>query len=101
MAGETLQDVLLGGSRDLLDAAVSGYREKNSAEVSNRIVDAQLKQYMLLNSVEQQYATNRAPADPRQQPAAQARFMVPEALLWLGGLLLAIGIGFGIYKAVK
>lgn len=101
MAGETLQDVLLGGSRDLLDAAVSGYRDKNSAEVSNRIVDAQLKQYMLLNSVEQQYATNRVPRDPRQQPAAQAQFMVPEAVLWAGGLLLLGGLGIVVYKAVK
>lgn len=98
---ETLQDVLLGGSRDLLDAAVGVYRDKNSAEVSSRIVDAQLKQYQLLNSVEQQYATNRAPVDPRQQPAAQQQFMVPEALLWMGGLLLLGGLGIVVYKAVK
>lgn len=101
MAGETLQDVLLGGGKDLLDAAVGVYREKNSADTADRIVNAQMKQYQLVNAVEQQYATNRAPADPRQQPAAQAKFMVPEAALWAGGVLLALGLGVFIYKAVK
>lgn len=98
MAEQTLQGVLLGGSEDLLTAAIANYRDKNSAEVSSRIVDAQLKQFQLLNSVERQYGPGVQPVDPRQTPPAQTKFMVPQSVIWVGGGLLALGLGIFIFN---